>query len=319
MTSTDLQLTISCMTNNEKLRFILRFAQDINVNTMRPGDLLNLRDDLQKFIGVREVSAERDGNWMRDLRDRTYVGLNKGQAGVYIPLGDTRVLAKLEKTSEIVAIPIGEPFPWTYEIPDFLSLQTKSMEFLRRYFESKKNSKRFVLRIDPTKVQDAPKEAKDQDVVTLITWESFIGRLFMPAQAGVVVSQYGTYELVMGFTTEDCFFKVLHRLIISKEAKKLSTCPECGKTFLRNRKQQYCSKECTNKVTFRRWQKTQAVLLYNRESFRARRRNEQIQIEDLTKISQIVRANPRDVLVWIEEHNKERSKKQSKSGQKKKS
>src|SRR5687767_14145833 len=100
------------MSLREKLEFVLHFAQDLNINTIRHGDLLNLREDLQRFIGVQEVSGE--STFTRDTSSGTHAGLRKGQQAIYFPFKNARIVAVLEKKPGFAAIPIQDPYPWTY-------------------------------------------------------------------------------------------------------------------------------------------------------------------------------------------------------------
>src|SRR5688572_21683599 len=139
------------MTNTEKLRFVIRLAQDINLNIVRPGDLLNLRDDLQRFIGVQEAVPDENGKYLKDIKDGTYTSLKIEPPVAYLPIGPIKFLVKLETLTKTAAIPIVKPFPWNYEVQDFLDLQKEANEFLTRALQAKGNIEEIALRIDPSK------------------------------------------------------------------------------------------------------------------------------------------------------------------------
>jgi endogenous inhibitor of DNA gyrase (YacG/DUF329 family) len=278
------------MNTTERLRFVLWFAQEANVNTIRQGDLLNLRDDLETFLGVHEISADRQGNFEADMRNGTYARMHRGQKAVYFPFGGMRITAVLEKTGRIAAIPVTQPYPWNYEREQFLSLQQETLSFLERFIVSIEDPGDTIYRIDPFTATYAPADAKDSNVVTLIGWPKVPMRPMNPALAGLVHYDNRIYQVIVG-STEDVFFWVLQGLLTDDVGSRLKRCSECKKIFTRNRKQEYCSKQCTNKVTFRRWQKKHAILLFKKK-------------KSMEEIWRAVRANPADVVRWIEEFTK---------------
>src|SRR5262245_52193143 len=84
------------ITASERLQFAIRFAFRTDLNNLRPGDLLNLRDDLAIFLGCKSGQSDT-------LR---------GKGG-------------------IVATPLAHPLPAEFSEADFRSLQEEVGQILQ--------------------------------------------------------------------------------------------------------------------------------------------------------------------------------------------
>jgi len=59
--------------------------------------------------------------------------------------------------------------------------------------------------------------------------------------------------LLGGGLHRDVFLFSLLFLLATQSVNRLLTCPECSRIFFRKRRQKYCSRDCTNRVSVRRW------------------------------------------------------------------
>ena len=59
--------------------------------------------------------------------------------------------------------------------------------------------------------------------------------------------------LRFGGTTRSCFVLTLGYLLKQPAGKRVVMCPECGRIFVRVRRQIYCRRGCANKATWRKY------------------------------------------------------------------
>src|SRR5262249_15870386 len=58
--------------------------------------------------------------------------------------------------------------------------------------------------------------------------------------------------------TRDMFLEALF-LLLQEDTERIRRCPECDKLFYRVRKQQFCSRQCTNRANVRTWRQREEV------------------------------------------------------------
>ncbi len=67
--------------------------------------------------------------------------------------------------------------------------------------------------------------------------------------------EHGKAQLSFSAPWQDAFLLLLTFCVWQANLDNLVTCPECETLFLRNRRQRYCSRTCTNRATLRAWRK----------------------------------------------------------------
>ena len=68
-----------------------------------------------------------------------------------------------------------------------------------------------------------------------------------------VVGPPGERVLRFGGSTRSCFILTLAYLLKSSAGERVVKCPECGRIFVRVRRQKYCTPKCTDKATWRNY------------------------------------------------------------------
>jgi hypothetical protein len=96
-------------TAKERLEFAIRLAQ-MDLDRLRPGDWLNLRDDLDAFLGRNLV------NWLVSQED---------PGAPLVAIGD------------IVGVPTEAPYPEQYTMDDFRVLQQETKRILSRMLDQR--------------------------------------------------------------------------------------------------------------------------------------------------------------------------------------
>src|SRR5262249_35188471 len=69
----------------------------------------------------------------------------------------------------------------------------------------------------------------------------------------------GRHLISIQGATRDVFLLGVGWLVSKVDTSMLAQCPECDTYFLKKQNQVYCSRACTNRVSFRQWRERQAV------------------------------------------------------------
>ncbi len=178
----------------ERLQIIINFAR-MDLDRLRPGDWLNLREDLQAFVtGVR----------------------SDGAGGTTIPTGDT---------GGFVVMGIdGEP-PSAMTIATFQALQAEIRSLLA-------------------------------DVCPLPSAEPRVPVHLVAPWVQLTIVAIGPGYFMGRGTPRDCTLFVLGHLLQKLPKNSVRHCPECTLPFVRIRKQQYCTRRCTNRENMRAWRQS---------------------------------------------------------------
>jgi hypothetical protein len=214
----------------ERLKFAVQFAQ-FNLDRLRPGDWMNLRDDLEQFIfGAR---AQRTQAW-------------EELAEVIKQSPQEKDLIEREMVRRIHEPKLLHP-PHPHEYPEdaFRVLQEDVRTLLRGligHSDQTLGAKRSV----PIAVH-----------VTI---------LVVPAIKGEPERRI----LTPRGPTRDVFLWILVHLLEQGPTDLIRQCPECGTIFYRVRKQQYCSRPCVTRASMRKWRQTETGKQYERTRGRAR-------------------------------------------------
>jgi hypothetical protein len=88
-------------------------------------------------------------------------------------------------------------------------------------------------------------------------WVSISGEYYLNSFPDV--GKRSSNHLLMKGTTRDVFLKILIDLLKYEPTDRILRCPECRTIFYRIRKQQYCSRRCTNRANVRQWRQDEAV------------------------------------------------------------
>ena len=212
------------MSAEERLEFAVTFAT-MDLKGLRPGDWLNLRDDLTSFIGsaVRSVEEVR-----RDHMGRMATVVCRpdetGQMAVSV--------RPLAETGRVATTFLAEPFS-EEEVPEsaIRKLQAETLRILKS-----------VIKVFGTNT----------------------GNLEMPqSRLTLALTLIRTPEGVMLLgdgPQRDIFLFNLLVLLKLQPVDRLRACPECSRIFYRKRRQKYCSRDCTNRVSVRRWRQKQITI-----------------------------------------------------------
>lgn len=239
-------------TAQDRLAFAVRFAQ-MDLDRLRPGDWLNLRDDLVAFLGHREAVDLREAEKAKDLD------------------------LALAPRGGIVAKAWKHPRPEEMTEADLRDLQKKAREFLNYVVEARQQKP-----LSPQELADTPKVSerrlgkgvkayvfpKPKKLGLDVPEEEVSLTLFLlvppsPRFAGRCV-------LHVEGDTRGAFLTTLLFLLAQQSTNRVSKCPECDRLFLRVRKQLYCSRTCVNRANKRDWRKTQKGKENGRAQARAR-------------------------------------------------
>jgi hypothetical protein len=179
-------------TASDRLRFAIQFAQS-DLNRMRRGDLINLKEDMQEFIcPAARVSFS-------ELR------------GVMAFVSGNRLIDKLS-------------------LDECMAIQTEMKGILDVWVRAQSN---------PEGGSAAPSVKIEGD-------EIILG--FVPGSRCLTVA---------GPPSPHLFGIILNFLLWNEPANRILRCPVCEKIFYRNRKQQYCSRTCTNRANVQNWRTKQ--------------------------------------------------------------
>ena len=207
------QRTIS--TPVDRIKFALRFA-GADLNSFRPGDWLNLKDDVNQFFGIEGVSQHTIDTTESARRAKAQM-LKENRGKSLDPTHLPRPMKAIGTTFTQGPVPLGDAhgvlaspmgrLPWEYEPADWLQLQADV---------------KMVLRGGLVKLTCAQP--------TLMVGLGFGSRLFI---------SHGP--------THDVFLIALLLLLAQEGGENISTCPQCDKVFWREtRRQKFCSRRCAN-------------------------------------------------------------------------
>lgn len=191
------------MSNEDKLRFLVAFCgQDLD--GFRPGDWLNLRDDLGKFLG--EVQGQE-----LTIIGRVLLCANESFEGY-----TTEHIRALQQ--EVTRI-----------------LQAVAISALQEKLEAKKRASK------ETHISTGALPSTQ----TTISWTPSQHHAF-----GCVLLGHGSIRDV----ALTCVV-----LLIAEHPFRVMKCPECGTLFFRNKKQQFCSSRCGDRLYMRLRRQKEAV------------------------------------------------------------
>jgi hypothetical protein len=222
-------------TAEERLSFAVRFAE-MALDQLRPGDWLNLRDDLVAFLSHQEAV---------DLREAKDLG------------------SALAPRGGIVARAWKHPKPEEMTEADLRHLQEKTREFLNYVVEARRQ-KPLTLQ----ELADIPK-VSERKLGKGVKADIFP----KPKRLGLDVPEEeisltlslsvppsprfaGRCVLCVEGDTRGTFLTTLLFLLAQQPTNRVSKCPECSKIFLRVRKQQFCGRTCVNRANKRAWRQT---------------------------------------------------------------
>lgn len=187
------------LTVTDRLQIIIDFAR-MDLDRLRPGDWLNLREDLTAFVlGEYAHGRWSDGDALR----------HRGQ--------DTKGL--------VVSYIEG---PWPHE------MTAEALKDLQRDVRMALTERGTI---------QGPGGVFEQ-VHLFATWPQ------------VKLASFGSGFAEIQATARDGVLFVLALLLYALPANALRSCPECGTPFVRVRKQQYCSRRCTNRANMRTWRQS---------------------------------------------------------------
>jgi hypothetical protein len=194
-------MELPTITTTWRLQFAIRFAQ-MDLETLRPGDWLNLRDDLAVFLGYA--------------------------LGIY----------EREQKGELDTSDLQGTLPQAFTEADFRSLQADVKQVLQSLVH------RGMVNLEPKEIS---------------------------AAYSLFNSPNGSFRVLRARgTTHDMFLLRLFFLLNQQPLDCIRRCPECSTIFYRIKKQQYCSRACTNKANVRNWRQSEEVKEKEREKARER-------------------------------------------------
>ncbi|HET6268381.1 MAG TPA: hypothetical protein VFG11_11735 [Acidobacteriota bacterium] len=225
----------------KRIQFALHLAQEVDLKTLRLVDFLALREDLLNFLGLRSATAKAISDLGLDRRQM------RKQEAIAIGPGDRPFIAMPASVSGILAIP-EPPTPLDYSEADFLALQKKLLGVFHALVEGRKQHVTQLYEISPASKAFPKIRTRENEEPMILFSGSMVGFASLALPAKTLLLASGPTDVIT--------LLVLHYLLSCEPANRLLRCPECGKIFYRIRKQAYCSRACTNRVLFRRWQQS---------------------------------------------------------------
>jgi hypothetical protein len=217
----------SAWNNAKRLQFAVWFAhKDLNTGRMRPGDWLNLQDDINEFLTLQgshkpqQLAKRKRAGTPQDMSDIPHGGIiaRPPEGSVFPHLSEDEVKVLQRDTLIILYTIVNAPSPILTRHMD-TSWSPASIEFL------------FDI---PTRVtlirQEPPPEPQGSP------WRNLLG--------------------IRG-TARDMFRLVLCLVLMLESTDRILPCPECKKLFYRIRRQEYCSRACVNRANVRKWRATE--------------------------------------------------------------
>ena len=148
--------------------------------------------------------------------------LNKLQRELAAFLGTTRKGARLPGGFGVQVVNARPPYPWDYSKVEMFSLQQDASALLENAIDGHG--------LHPTTISD------DQELI-----------------ADVVTGAKGKRTLRIGGSVRAGFLLTLAFLLAGTGAPTVLKCPECGRPFVRVRRQKYCRDACTDRATWRNY------------------------------------------------------------------
>jgi hypothetical protein len=226
------------LTTTDRLTFAIRFAQ-MELDTLRPGDWLNLRSDIGAFLGCGSLG-----------RVQAAIDEQKGGLAQLVTYAEFVLGARYG----IVGDFDGHPLPEDLSEAEVRSLQERVKRLIEQAVDIRDARDRQLRTRKLTgEVETDPIELRVRQ--TLYAPDLFVG----------------TYLSVLYGHPCDIFLSILHttlagvatavasrrrrpRVLVTNQIRR---CPECEKIFLKVRKQGYCSRTCVNKANKRAWRERQ--------------------------------------------------------------
>jgi hypothetical protein len=138
------------------------------------------------------------------------------------------------------AVAIRPPYPWDYTVAQFAALQRDTTRLLAGAVPAGRS--RSVDRIEAL-ARGTGTDVRGSDPIS-IKEEIFLDA--MPVAAG-------KRRLRIGGSVRASFLLNLAVLVTGEAGNGIRTCPECGRLFVRKRRQLYCKSECTDRATWRNY------------------------------------------------------------------
>jgi hypothetical protein len=208
----------------ERLKFAVQFSQ-LDLDNLRPGDWMNLRDDLVQFIFGPHA------RWVQEFKELDEV---IKQSPHDVQAQDRVMLRHLREPKRLLP-----PLPNEYPEDDFRSLQ-EDVRMLLRSLVGRRDQTLRGIRSVPIAV--------------------YVTVLIVPPMEGKPERRM----LTPTGPTRDVFLWILSHLLEQGPTNPIRKCPECDTIFYRIRKQQYCSRTCVTRAGMRKWRQTETGKRYER-------------------------------------------------------
>jgi hypothetical protein len=214
----------------ERLKFAVQYAQ-LDLDRLRPGDWMNLRDDLEQFIFGSHEQRARASEEFAEMVKRS------------LPDRDLITREMLRRLRELYLL--EPPHPREYPEDAFRALQEDVHSLLRGLVGSRD---------------------RRGDAIPPVTVAVHLVIIVVPHTE----SEPERRVLVPMGPTRDVFLWILSHLLEQGPTDAIRRCPECDTIFHRVRKQQYCSRPCVMRASMRKWRQTEAGKQYERTRSQAR-------------------------------------------------
>ena len=183
-------------TYRKKIDWAIRFA-GLNLEILRPGDRLNLKDELHEFFVLSHQT-------------------------------------RLAVSTHVPVAEVAKDDPFWGEVQ---SLQNKVRGLLGGFVKTKTSWGVPIPEFELQKIKVGPYSGP-------------------PVANPDPAVDKRKAQLSFSGPWQDMFILLLNLCLWQENVESLSTCPECGKVFLRNRRQVYCGRACVNRATVRAWRKS---------------------------------------------------------------
>ncbi len=230
-------------TAEARLKFAVGFA-DLNLDALRPGDWLNLREDLARFLGFAPQG-----------RDTTLGAMGGAFTDTLMP-----------------------PYPQDYPKDLMHTLQAEVKGVMRALIETRRQIPAQRAALEKGGVRFGPPFHP-----AYVVPQPAIRISVRPAWFDVANPTPAAADrniLWVSGSVRDVFVFVLAFLLAQEPRSRFQECPGCGRLFYRIRRQRYCSRPCVNRANLRAYRArakaretpTGPALLRPRRRTRARRR-----------------------------------------------
>jgi hypothetical protein len=208
-------------TQDGRLQFVVTFAQ-LDLDTLSTGDWLNLREALARFLGlVPGLGASHKlilafTNVGRELSPMALTAAGR-RVDLFQPMfsfGITGIATDANIGEDAKQLP-------TWSLADVRAVQADTLAWLRSLTHP-----------------DTPGESWVPHALPL---------------SGEVSLSNGHRAVCVIAPLRQLFFWHLLWLLLAEPHERIHRCPECETIFFRVKKQVYCSRQCGNRATQRRW------------------------------------------------------------------